>query len=118
VTGVNSMTDQLGSKRLALLHELLPLTTRFGLLYNSNTANIDVQIAAARTAAEAMGGQIEAFPARTYGEIDDAFEQIAHRQIDALFLTTGSPFNERLPQLAMLAMRYRMPSISGYREAV
>src|SRR5438093_755466 len=36
VTGVTSMTEDLGAKRLGLLHELLPEAARFAVLVSSN----------------------------------------------------------------------------------
>jgi putative tryptophan/tyrosine transport system substrate-binding protein len=53
VTGISSMTAQLGAKRLAILHELLPTATRFAMLVNPNSPAVtqatikDVQEAAA-----------------------------------------------------------------------
>jgi ABC-type uncharacterized transport system substrate-binding protein len=36
VTGINAMTQETGTKRLGLLHELLPKATRFAALFNPN----------------------------------------------------------------------------------
>jgi putative ABC transport system substrate-binding protein len=41
VTGVNGMTSQLGSKRLGLLHELLPNAARIAALVNPSNPNAE-----------------------------------------------------------------------------
>ena len=41
VTGISSMNAELGTKRLGLLHELLPRAIRFAALINPNNRNSD-----------------------------------------------------------------------------
>ena len=116
VTGVSSISVELGPKRLSLLRELLPGATRFAVLVNPNAPSPEDGIANLRAAAAAMGCQIEVFNARTYGEIDLAFASLAQWQADALFLESNPIFNDRRPQLATLAVHYKMPAIYPFRE--
>jgi putative ABC transport system substrate-binding protein len=114
-TGITSISVELGPKRLALLRELLPGATRFAVLVNPN-ANVEDGIADLRAAAAALGCQIEVFNARTYGEIDAAFASLAQWQADALFVQSTVLLNARRPQLATLAVHYKMPAIYAFRE--
>jgi putative ABC transport system substrate-binding protein len=73
VTGISVMDSELGAKRIGLLHELLPLAERFGVLSNPGSALADREIADLRAAATAIGRDIEIFYASTNSEIDTAF---------------------------------------------
>jgi putative ABC transport system substrate-binding protein len=71
VTGV-LINSQATAKRLGLLHEAAPGAARFALLVNPATPNA-ADIADARSAAAAIGGQIEVLRTATSREIDTAF---------------------------------------------
>jgi putative ABC transport system substrate-binding protein len=107
VTGVTSMALDLGPKRLGLLHDLLPVATRFAALVDSNTARF--AIADLRAAASAIGAQIEVLVANTSGEIDAAFASLLQKRADALMLMTSPLFGARRQQLAALAARHAVP---------
>src|SRR5213079_2499957 len=69
VTGILTMSNEIGSKRLGLLHELLPSATRFGVLVNfTNTLVADAIVKDLQAAASALGRQIEFLPAGTIRE--------------------------------------------------
>jgi putative ABC transport system substrate-binding protein len=111
VTGVTSLLQELGGKRLGLLHELLPGATRFALLLQGGTFNNDYVIADLRAAASNLGFQIELLSAGSNRDIDMAFATLAQKRADAL-LTAPSPlFGARRLQLAILAARYAVPAM-------
>jgi putative ABC transport system substrate-binding protein len=118
ITGVSSMNVELWPKRLGILHELLPGATRFAVLVDPNNPGTDSIVASLRAAAVAIGRQIEVLTASTNRDIDMAFASLAQKRIDALLVSTGSPFNDRRAQLATLAARYAMPTFYGGREEV
>ena len=109
LTGVTSLLQELGAKRLGLLHELLPGATRFAVLvHEGNTLNERV-ITDLRAAASSLGFQIEVLSAGTNRDIDMAFANLPQKRADAL-LTAPSPlFGARRLQLTMLAARHAMP---------
>jgi putative ABC transport system substrate-binding protein len=115
VTGISSMNVDLGSKRLGLLHELLPTARRFALLANvspfTNPLVRDVQ-----AGASTLGAEVEIIYAATNGDIDTAFAVTQQKQIDALVIAPGPLFNNNRVQLAILAARYAMPTIYSSRE--
>jgi putative ABC transport system substrate-binding protein len=115
VTGISSMNVDLGSKRLGLLHELLPTARRFALLANvspfTNPLVRDVQ-----AGASTLGAEVEIIYAATNGDIDTAFAVTRQKQIDALVIAPGPLFNNNRVQLAILAARYAMPTIYSSRE--
>jgi ABC-type uncharacterized transport system substrate-binding protein len=114
-TGISSMSTELGSKRVGLLHELVPNAERFAVLVvNSPRAKFLIQEVQVR--ASSTGRQIEVFYASTSRDIETAFAGIVQRQIEALVLTPGPLFNNNRVQLATLAARHVLPAIYSSRE--
>ena len=116
VTGVNSMSGDLGAKRLRLLHEVVPRAERFVYLSSTTSPDQGSALANLQAAASALGGQIEIFYADTNGEIDAAFESLAQKRIDALVLSESPRWQQRRVQIAALATHYRLPAIYADRE--
>ena len=116
VTGITSMNVDLGTKRLGLLHELLPKAERFAALVSrSQDAS---SIADLQTAASAIGRQIEFVAATTNSEIDSAFGTLVQKQVDALLVTPFALFDNRRVQLVSLAAYHRLPTMYSFREHV
>jgi putative ABC transport system substrate-binding protein len=114
-TGISSMSTELGSKRVGLLHELVPNAERFAVLVvNSPRAKLLIQ--EVQVGASSIGRQIEVFYASTSRDIETAFAGIVQRRIEALVLTPGPLFNNNRVQLATLAARHVLPAIYSSRE--
>jgi putative ABC transport system substrate-binding protein len=58
ITGMSVFTTELGTKRLELLNELVPMGTAFGLLINPNYQGAASEAASVQAAARALGRQI------------------------------------------------------------
>lgn len=114
VTGITDMGGELAAKRLGLLHELVPEATRIGALMDRLTGTR--VIGDLRTAATAIGLQIELIRANTSPEIDAAFETFARKQVQAVWVSPGSLFLNRREQITNLAAHYAMPAIYPLRE--
>ena len=116
VTGVNYMQVELAAKQLGLLHELLPRAKRFAVLVNPNnpsvaeSAIVDLQEAASR-----FGAQIKVLHVSSYAEVDDALANILQDGIEALLVSPGQLFGNRV-DLAALAARCAIPTMYYDRE--
>src|SRR5262249_34647544 len=117
LTGVNFLVGELTSKRLELLHELVPGATRVAALTNPVSA-ATAEAKDVQTAAHALGLQIQVLHASTSGEIEAAFATMARERPDALFVGVGALFNSRRVLLANLAARHAIPMASPLREVV
>jgi putative ABC transport system substrate-binding protein len=114
-TGINFFVHEIVSKRLALLHELVPKVARIAVLLNpGNAAAAETTLKEARDVAPALGLQIVAFEASTAGEIDAAFAAIARER--CVLVSGDGFFFTRRGQIATLAARDRLPMISAVRE--
>src|SRR5262249_24114386 len=117
VTGANTMSVELISKRLGLLNELLPGAARFAVLVNpSNPSSAEPAITDARAAAVALGRQIEVFTARSNRHLDTAFRTLAQKRADAVVSPPDALFDSRRVQLATLSARYQLPALHWKRE--
>jgi putative ABC transport system substrate-binding protein len=118
VTGIAFLSAELGPKRLGLLKELVPKATRYALLVNPNSPATNLIIADMRTAAAAIGREIEVFAAGSILEIDRAFTDLVRKGAEALVVGNSSLFANRRVQLAILAAIYRLPTIYYTRSTV
>jgi ABC-type uncharacterized transport system substrate-binding protein len=115
ITGVNSMSNELGAKRLGLLHELLPAATRFAVLVNPKNPSTESLTKDVQAMATAIGGQVEVFSAITEGDIDTAFVSLVQRRAEALVVHPDVLFIAHRAHLAALAARHGLPVIWPFR---
>jgi putative ABC transport system substrate-binding protein len=118
-TGVKFFIQEDVTKRLGLLHELVPKAVRVAVLLNpANAANSETTLRDANEAAPTIGLQIHVLNASTSSEIDAAFASFARERPDALFVAADAFFASRRVQLANLAVRDRIPAIYSNRDYV
>jgi putative ABC transport system substrate-binding protein len=111
ITGVNAMSLETGTKRLGLLHELLPEAARFAVLVNPNDPNAAHYTKDLQAAASTIGRQIEFFKASNNGEIDVAFANLSQKQPDALVVVSQGLLNNRRVQIVTQATLHALPTI-------
>ena len=90
-TGVTIFGPAAVTKRLQLLHDLVPKAGVIAFLMNPNNPNGNDELGAAQTAATSLGRQIVAFSASTESELDAAFAGIVQQRIGTL-LGASDPF--------------------------
>jgi putative ABC transport system substrate-binding protein len=115
VTGVSAMSWETETKRLGLLHELLPGATRFAVLI-VNDPIAENQIRELEAAAAAIGRKIEFISVRNNRDIDAAFASLAQKRPDALLVAPQGLFVNRRVQVVTLATRHALPAIYTGRE--
>jgi putative tryptophan/tyrosine transport system substrate-binding protein len=112
VTGTTRLNVEVTGKRLQLLREMLPAATTFALLFNpTNSALAEPVSRAAQVAAHALGLTLQVLRARSDREIDEAFATLVQSGVGGLMIGPDAIFNARIPQIAALAVRHRMPTI-------
>jgi putative ABC transport system substrate-binding protein len=118
-TGFNSLLLELDTKRMALLHELVPKAIRVAVLLNpSVSTSAETTLREVQEAARVIGLQLQMLHASTSREIDAAFATFGRERPDALFIGGDTFFRNRRVQLASLAVRDRMPTVYNDREYV
>src|SRR5262245_30147587 len=116
VTVATSMSGELQTKQLGLLHELVPNAGRFAVLMSPLTAGVAMVNNNMRAAAAVLGLQIEFFNTATPLEIDAAFARLVQDRFDALIVNADALFVDRRLQLVTLAARHAIPTIYPVRE--
>ena len=117
VTGVTALSVEVGPKRLELLHELIPTANIMALLVNpTNPTLVEPQSRDLQAAARTLGLQLHVLQASTERDFDTVFAAL--RQLGARALVVGSDalFANLREQLAALALRHAVPTISENRE--
>jgi putative tryptophan/tyrosine transport system substrate-binding protein len=119
LTGINWFATEVTTKRLELLREMVPGTTRVALLVEPANASItEPTVRDVEAAAGAMGLQIRLLSANTTREIDAAFATFVRERPDALFVAGSAFFNARRVQLAHWATHHRVPATYSGRQYV
>jgi ABC-type uncharacterized transport system substrate-binding protein len=116
ITGVTQLSSELVSKRLGLLHDLIPAATNIGLFVNPDDPRAESQTKAMQEAARALGLQIYVLNARTEDDINTEFAKLPQLKMGALLVGTGELFRRRPEQLVSLAAQQKLPVIYQYRE--
>src|SRR5262249_36290815 len=117
ITGIAFLSTELGPKRLGLISELVPGATRYAALVHPSNPATERMIADLRTAAVALGKQLDIFKAGSIREIDAAFGDLVRRGSEALVVGGSSLFVDRRVQIATLAAVHRLPAIYYDRRA-
>ncbi|PWT87301.1 MAG: ABC transporter substrate-binding protein [Proteobacteria bacterium] len=115
VTGLSTMSIELGGKRLGLLHELIPRPLRMVALINPNSAIAESLIRDAQAGASTIGWQVDVVYAGTNRDIDAAFASLEQKRAGAIFVSADQFLTSRRVQIATLATHYRVPAIYSYR---
>src|SRR5258708_7428003 len=120
VTGVTQTNLEIAPKRLELLHELLPAARVMALLVDpSNPAVAETSAHEMQAAARTLGLQLHVLNASSETDFDAVFAKLGQLQASGLVISAGTAFFvSRSGQLAVLAARHAVPSISAGRAFV
>ena len=117
LTGITFLAYALSAKRLGLLRELVPGSTRVAVLVNpDDAAPTEVTLRDTEVAARSFGLQIQVLKAKTSDEINTAFQSIGHERPDALFVAVTPFFVGRRVHLTQLAAFHRLPAAYPLRD--
>ena len=117
LTGTTSMTLEVGSKWLQLLHEIVPAARDFAVLVNpTSPALAKAQTNDLQAAAQALGLQLHVLQASTDSDFETVFTRLGQLKVAGLVISSDSFFFARSGQLAALANRHATPAIFGFPE--
>jgi len=116
ISGMSTFNAVLGSKRLELLHELVPTVATIGLLVNPNYPSAELEIGETEVAAHAVGRNLIILKASTASEIDAAFASLVQQRVGALVVTGDPLFVSQRDKVVTLAARHAVPTIYVQRE--
>ena len=116
MTGLSNISNDIIPKHLEMLLSMVPKLTRVAVLLNSsNKANI-LNLERIQSAAKRTSVKILPVEARTAPEIESAFSAMARDKAGAVIVINDTFFIQQRRQIAELATKNRLPSISAVRE--
>src|SRR5262245_2622835 len=119
VTGVTQLGQELGPKRLELLHELVPAATRIALLVNPSNPTTAANVTqVTEAAARRLGLDIIVLRAGSDGEIERAIASAVQQRAGGLNIGADAYLTSRERQIAFFALRHGLPTMANARENV
>jgi len=115
ITGSTNLGVEAGSKRLELLHELLPAAEVLALLTHQANPGVEGQISEHQATARMLGLQLQILRANSEEEIEAAFASCAQLAIKAVAIGPDNFFSTHDEQVAAAALRYRVPTVYNDR---
>jgi len=111
VTGVSFFNEGLISKRLEILHELVPKAETVALLVDPDFFRAEAELRELDTGRRALGQKVVVFKASNDREIDAAFTAIAQTKVSAMLVGLGEFLTSRRRQIIQLAALHKIPAI-------
>ncbi len=125
ITGVTTASAELTGKRLELLREATPGATRIAVLYDKTLYDsCQEELKQFRAAAKKLGVSLVEIPvpnlATDLNDLEPAFRKIAESKAQALIMPLFTAVSDFAPEIARLALKYRVPTmheVSEFSEA-
>jgi putative ABC transport system substrate-binding protein len=118
ITGLTSISAELGGKRLELLKGIAPKASRVAVLYNPADRSNVLILKELQQAAPALSLTLRPFEVREPGEFEAAFVGMTRERADALFGAPGVLTYEHRKTVVDLAAKSRIPTMWGHRQFV
>ena len=116
VTGVTHLTAELVKKRVQLVTEIVPRATRMMVLRLPGQIQ-DFIVKDLEAAAQQFGVQLQVIEVRRAEDLPGAFDAAVKGRAQAVLSTQGPFFWSNRAQIAQLALKHRLPSLSGEPDA-
>jgi putative tryptophan/tyrosine transport system substrate-binding protein len=119
VTGITTLSRELGGKRLELLKEAVPKLARVAVLYDPATPVSAHEVKEVLpVAARALGLTIQSWGVRDANDFDRFFSSIGKQRPGGLYVPFGALMRDNRKRITGLALKSRLPSVYSNREAV
>ena len=116
ITGLSNIVDDISPKYLELLISMVPKLSRIAILLDLSSTSQAKVLDNVRAAAKTANITVLPFDARSPEGIEKAFSLMKKEKAGAVIVVSSGLFVQQARQIAELAAKHRLPSISGYRE--
>ena len=115
VTGMSTMTAELGSKRLELLKEVVPGVARVAVIWNpAISSNLELQ--ATRAAARTLGVTLKLMEVRNADDLTRVFAALEKERPDGLTMLFDAKSTGYRALVGDFAKKHKIPTIFGAKE--
>ena len=120
VTGITNLNRELGGKRLELFKEAVPKVTRIAVLYDPAAPDPSVEVKEVLpAAARALRLTIQPWAVRGMDDFERVFAALNKQRPGGLYVPGGGALiNANEKRIVGFALKSRLPSVYGRREAV
>jgi putative ABC transport system substrate-binding protein len=115
-TGYTLLTNEMESKRVGLLHQLLPGIPLIGALLNPNFPPAVRQLRDIEDATRSTGQSLFVAKASNDAELSAAFLSLVQQQVGAVLVAADPYFDTRRDRIVAFAAENRLPAIYQFRE--
>jgi putative ABC transport system substrate-binding protein len=116
LTGFTLLTNEMESKRLGLLREIVPAASLVGVLLNPTVPAAAQQMPEIQDAARRLGEKLIVVNAGNDEELNAAFALLVQQRVKALLVAANTYFDVRREQIIGFAAQNRIPAIYQVRE--
>jgi ABC-type uncharacterized transport system substrate-binding protein len=119
VTGLTTLSTELGGKRLELLKEAVPKLARVAALYEpANPASVREVKELLPVAARALGLTLQPWEVRDANGFERVFAALNKQRLDGLYVSSGPLVRAHQKRIVGLTLKSRLPSMYYDREFV
>ncbi len=118
ITGLSDLSAELPGKRLEILKETVPQSTRIAVLANPATPYYGTWMHNLTVAAQALELQLHVVELHRADELDAAFVAMTREGVDALIVLDYELLSGLYGRVADLAAKSRLPAMYSWRELV
>ena len=115
ITGLTTLSPQLGAKRLEILREIVPKVDDVALLWNSDVPERVIQFTETQAAAKSLHLRIHSFEVRRAGEIESALNALVGKRPDAVIVLNDALLDANLRRIADFATKHNLVAITQSR---
>ena len=118
ITGSMTLSPSLAAKRLQFLKDIIPYLSRVAYLFNPENPSSRAYLEHLRTVASPPGATMVAIEARSGGEFDKAFEQVAKSRANAMLMAGDIVQQRDIDKIVSFQLQHRLPEMFARREDV
>jgi putative tryptophan/tyrosine transport system substrate-binding protein len=115
-TGIYMLTSALESKRLELLHEVVPKAATIGVMVDPNSPDTERQLRELPIAARAIGQRILMLKTGSEPDVEAAFAAVKDQGIEALLVASSPLYLPLRQKIVELASHHAVPAIYFFRD--
>ncbi len=116
VTGLSLLAPELSGKRLQLLTEAAPRTTRVAVIWNPVSPASAGYLRETEAAARSLGLQLQPVEVRSPADLDAAFKAVARARPSALITLADGMLPANRTRIVQFAAKSQLPGVFPHRE--
>src|SRR5215467_2714706 len=113
-TGITLMLAELNSKRLELLHQIVPDLRRIAIIANPSHPGMELERRDSENKARRLGINISFFPTANKADLDRAFDKITAASLQGMLVFSEGFVVDNRQYILNFAMSRHIPVVSGW----